>query len=131
MKRKIIILTILVTVLFAFTGCMGVSHLAHSTEAENPKTIETNGIIQANQNTQASVQDTTKVYTCSMHPEVISNKPGNCPKCGMELILQTSKPGNHKMGMMGMMHGGNHHSNAWMYVVGGAMMIGMMAIMIF
>ena len=26
------------------------------------------------------------VYTCEMHPEVISDKPGKCPKCGMELI---------------------------------------------
>jgi len=34
-----------------------------------------------NQNTEA-----TKTYTCSMHPEVISDKPGKCPKCGMELI---------------------------------------------
>jgi hypothetical protein len=25
-------------------------------------------------------------YTCEMHPEVQSDKPGNCPKCGMELI---------------------------------------------
>jgi hypothetical protein len=27
-----------------------------------------------------------KSYTCSMHPEVKSDKPGNCPKCGMALI---------------------------------------------
>ncbi|MEX2028389.1 MAG: heavy metal translocating P-type ATPase [Candidatus Curtissbacteria bacterium] len=26
-----------------------------------------------------------KVYTCPMHPEVTSDKPGNCPKCGMNL----------------------------------------------
>ena len=26
-------------------------------------------------------------YTCPMHPEVISDKPGKCPKCGMELVL--------------------------------------------
>ena len=26
------------------------------------------------------------IYTCSMHPEVTSDKPGKCPKCGMELI---------------------------------------------
>ncbi|AYZ15012.1 copper oxidase [Chryseobacterium arthrosphaerae] len=25
-------------------------------------------------------------YTCPMHPEVISDKPGKCPKCGMELV---------------------------------------------
>ena len=29
---------------------------------------------------------TSKSYTCSMHPEVISEKPSKCPKCGMELI---------------------------------------------
>jgi hypothetical protein len=26
------------------------------------------------------------VYTCSMDPEVISDKPGQCPKCGMDLV---------------------------------------------
>ena len=26
------------------------------------------------------------LYTCGMHPEVISDKPGNCPKCGMKLV---------------------------------------------
>jgi hypothetical protein len=25
-------------------------------------------------------------YTCSMHPEVTSDKPGKCPKCNMDLI---------------------------------------------
>lgn len=27
-----------------------------------------------------------EVYTCSMHPEIRKNKPGNCPICGMKLI---------------------------------------------
>ncbi len=26
------------------------------------------------------------VYTCPMHPEVRSNAPGKCPKCGMDLV---------------------------------------------
>lgn len=25
-------------------------------------------------------------YTCPMHPEIVSDQPGNCPKCGMTLV---------------------------------------------
>jgi hypothetical protein len=32
------------------------------------------------------------VYTCPMHPEVTSDKPGKCPKCGMTLELKAKKP---------------------------------------
>src|SRR2546423_8804574 len=31
-------------------------------------------------------QEKTKRYTCLMHPEVITDHPGNCPKCGMKLV---------------------------------------------
>ncbi|WES99032.1 multicopper oxidase domain-containing protein [Chryseobacterium arthrosphaerae] len=33
-----------------------------------------------------TVAQSESAYTCPMHPEVISDKPGKCPKCGMELV---------------------------------------------
>lgn len=30
-------------------------------------------------------------YTCSMHPEIIRDEPGNCPICGMVLIKKITK----------------------------------------
>ncbi len=27
-----------------------------------------------------------ELFTCSMHPEIVKDKPGNCPICGMELV---------------------------------------------
>lgn len=30
-------------------------------------------------------------YTCPMHPEVVKNKPGKCPKCGMTLVKVDAK----------------------------------------
>jgi hypothetical protein len=29
-------------------------------------------------------------YSCPMHPEVVSNKQGNCPKCGMTMVVKQS-----------------------------------------
>jgi hypothetical protein len=28
------------------------------------------------------------VYTCPMHPDVVSDAPGKCPRCGMNLVKQ-------------------------------------------
>ena len=37
----------------------------------------------------ASVPATELTYTCPMHPEVRRDHPGDCPKCGMPLELET------------------------------------------
>ena len=33
------------------------------------------------------------IYTCPMHPEVQQDHPGDCPKCGMALVLKTPTAG--------------------------------------
>jgi len=43
-----------------------------------------------------------KLYTCPMHPEIVDDKPGTCPKCGMALVPK-------KMDMEKMDH--NKHMN--------------------
>lgn len=43
-------------------------------------------------------------YTCSMHPEVVSDQPGKCPKCGMELVEkeeEKNEASGHNMEGMG------------------------------
>jgi hypothetical protein len=44
------------------------------------------GSTNAKKNSEIQNVSTEVYYTCSMHPEVHSDKPGNCPKCGMELV---------------------------------------------
>ena len=37
-------------------------------------------------------ENTVLHYTCPMHPEIVQDKPGNCPKCGMTLVeMKTEK----------------------------------------
>ena len=68
------------------------------------------------QSTPAPIMDSIKLpekvmYTCSMHPDIISDQPGICPKCGMELVKITNDQNDskgmkmkkmHMMGMKGM-----------------------------
>ena len=37
-------------------------------------------------NSDKENSEQARQYTCSMHPEVVQDKPGNCPKCGMKLV---------------------------------------------
>jgi hypothetical protein len=39
---------------------------------------------------QNHMQDSV-IYTCTMHPDVVSDKPGKCPKCGMDLVQKKIK----------------------------------------
>lgn len=43
------------------------------------------------QTQQAPAMHKVVKYTCPMHPEVIKDKPGKCPKCGMPLVEKKEK----------------------------------------
>lgn len=40
-----------------------------------------------------------KMYVCPMHPEIKGEKPGSCPKCGMDLKKMEMKKDSMKMKM--------------------------------
>ncbi len=52
-------------------------------------------------------------YTCPMHPEVVQNEPGQCPKCGMNLEPREVQPDStheHEHEHAGHEHGSMDHS---------------------
>jgi Cu2+-exporting ATPase len=54
-------------------------------------------------------------FTCSMHPQIVIDRPGNCPICGMTLVLakQNTEGANaepHQHGTHSGMAGHNHHA---------------------
>lgn len=69
MKKSIFIALFTISIALAFHACS-------NTPSKSPA-VE-------------SKADEKVVYTCTMHPEVQTDKPGNCPKCGMELIRMDS-----------------------------------------
>lgn len=59
-----------VAILFSVTAAFAAHNGAMLTDTAKTKKVK-----------PAKVQ-----YTCTMHPEVLSDKPGKCPKCGMTLV---------------------------------------------
>jgi hypothetical protein len=74
MKRVIVIMVIMVIMVIGsdlLTSCSGPSGQT------NP--------------TKQTASAGKELYVCPMHPEETSDKPGKCPKCGMDLVKQEVK----------------------------------------
>ncbi|HSN09292.1 MAG TPA: heavy metal-binding domain-containing protein [Hanamia sp.] len=48
-------------------------------------------------NVSSAITDSSTIYSCTMHQEVISDHPGECPKCGMTLVKQKITPTQKKL----------------------------------
>jgi len=72
MTNKLAALAAIALLAFAVVAVTGCNQSGQKqSDTQTGQTSQTNKAIQ---------------YTCSMHPEVVQDMPGKCPKCGMELI---------------------------------------------
>ena len=67
------------------------SKLKSKTKEIQGKKLNENGKLKSIAESQSTVQSQAK-YTCPMHPEVVSNQSGKCPKCGMNLVEIDNQP---------------------------------------
>ncbi len=74
MKKIILVVAVLLSFTIVFTACKNNDNKA---------------------STEQLAKD--KMYTCTMHNEVMSDHPGECPKCGMKLVKQKMTPEQEKM----------------------------------
>ncbi len=82
MILKSLVLLVAVLSLAAIGGC------AHKNASEDMgmKSGDSMGM------NHPTTQPMMAMYTCEMHPDVTSNQPGKCPKCGMVLTQADLKP---------------------------------------
>jgi len=81
MKRLLFVLAICIAVSSGFAFGLTPS-LKHSDSIRKATTVQRETIKKKDLMAKA-------VYTCPMHPEVLQDKPGKCPKCKMNLVKKT------------------------------------------
>ncbi len=94
-KKKIAIIISSVLVLLAVATWIYFKVLlpkndAH-TQHEGMAGMENMKMDSKDENMNMSPAEEKVLYTCSMHPQIIRDKPGNCPICGMILVKKESE----------------------------------------
>lgn len=74
--KKFRLIFLVSAIMFFAAGCQSNTNRAGRTDSESGDQTE-QPIAKGN-------------YTCPMHPEVTSDHAGECPKCGMALVLSDS-----------------------------------------
>jgi hypothetical protein len=87
MKRIELVVAMLTVAMFAFQG---VSYAQHDHKTSQEKSSP-NGL------------QVKESYTCPMHPDIVSDKPGKCPKCDMTLERRELSTADRQEKMSAMM----------------------------
>jgi hypothetical protein len=61
-----------------------------SEETQQESTVETQQMEMNESGEQV------QLYTCPMHPDVVSDEPGECPECGMDLVAAETDGMQHE-----------------------------------
>jgi hypothetical protein len=64
------------------------AHARHILAMREKMTDSNTGRVQSSEGRNSRTQSQSVTYTCPMHPEVVSARPGSCPKCGMTLVAK-------------------------------------------
>jgi len=81
MRKTLLTILISILVIGSATG-IRIRHAQHMSFIP----VKSSAIIDQQKDTTLKV-----VYTCSMHPEIVQEKSGKCPKCGMNLTQKEIK----------------------------------------
>jgi hypothetical protein len=78
---------VLISLFSAIVASFAVSATADRNYPDNLNFFA-NGLTDNQQDKNAQVKT---LYTCPMHSEIVQDKPGKCPKCGMNLVVKEVK----------------------------------------
>ena len=63
----------------------------------NSETKDNTSTTQTDTSAKQQIIVSDSMYTCTMHNEVMSDQPGECPKCGMKLTKEKMTTEQQKM----------------------------------
>jgi len=72
-------------IIYGLLICFAVLSTGFSQTSKQSVATSKVNTVQTNKQQKKTVSEKV-VYTCPMHPEVLTDKPGKCPKCGMNLV---------------------------------------------